>query len=90
VLGLKAGTSILQSGYPFTVFTDASFTGGGDYNADGDNLDFPNAASAPARNIQECVSDRRVCHQVSSLHLLWARTETNKVNQFRNPEVRSD
>src|SRR5206468_6560371 len=27
-----SGTSIYQSGYPFTVFTTASFTGGGDYN----------------------------------------------------------
>jgi len=39
------GTSIYQSGYPFTVFTSASFTGGGDYNADGDNLDYPNVSS---------------------------------------------
>ena len=38
-----SGTSIYQSGTPFTVLTRASFTGGGDYNADGDNLDFPNA-----------------------------------------------
>jgi hypothetical protein len=41
--GLSA-TSIYQSGYPFTVFTSASFTGGGDYNADGDNLDYPNVS----------------------------------------------
>jgi hypothetical protein len=40
-----SGTSIYQTGYPFTVFTDASFTGGGDYNADGDNFDFPNVAN---------------------------------------------
>jgi len=40
-----SGTSIVQSGYPFTVFTDASFTGGGDFNADGDNLDFPDVSS---------------------------------------------
>jgi Carboxypeptidase regulatory-like domain len=39
------GTSIYQTGYPFTVFTSASFTGGGDYNADGDNNDFPNVNS---------------------------------------------
>jgi hypothetical protein len=40
-----SGTSIFQSGYPFTAFTDASFTGGGDYNADGDNLDYPNVTT---------------------------------------------
>jgi hypothetical protein len=40
---------IYQSGYPLTVFTDASFTGGGDYNADGDNYDFPNVTSYDMR-----------------------------------------
>jgi hypothetical protein len=40
-----SGTSIYQTGYPFTVFTSASFTAGGDYNADGDNFDFPNATN---------------------------------------------
>jgi hypothetical protein len=39
------GTSTYQSGYPFTVFTTASFAGGGDYNADGDNNDYPNVSS---------------------------------------------
>jgi hypothetical protein len=39
------GTIILQSGYPFNVYTSASFANGGDYNADGDNFDFPNVAS---------------------------------------------
>ncbi len=51
--------SIFQSGYPFTVYTGASFQpilntagqvtglqpGSGDYNADGFNYDFPNVAS---------------------------------------------
>jgi hypothetical protein len=53
-----SGTTILQSGTPFMVDTTASFsptftngkvtgmaTGSGDYNADGDNLDYPNVAS---------------------------------------------
>jgi hypothetical protein len=39
------GTSTYQSGYPFTVVTTASFAGGGDYNADGDNNDYPNVSS---------------------------------------------
>lgn len=39
------GTSIYQTGYPFTVFTSASFANGGDYNADGDNLDYPNVTN---------------------------------------------
>jgi hypothetical protein len=51
--------TIFQSGYPFTVFTDASFQpvlngagqvvglqpGSGDYNGDGFNYDFPNVAT---------------------------------------------
>jgi len=40
-----ASTLILQSGYPFTVFTSAPFDAGGDYNADGYGYDFPNAPS---------------------------------------------
>jgi hypothetical protein len=54
-----SGTSLLQSGYPFMVFTNAPFipttgpggvftgyaAGSGDYNADGDNDDFPDVSS---------------------------------------------
>jgi len=54
-----SGTTILQGGYPFTVDTTASFEpvfdangkvtgmaqGSGDYNANGDNLDYPNVTS---------------------------------------------
>lgn len=53
------GTAILQAGTPFTVYTNAAFApltngsgqfvgyapGSGDYNADGDNFDFPDVAS---------------------------------------------
>jgi hypothetical protein len=34
--------TILQSGTPFVVYTNASYQAGGDYNADGFNYDFPN------------------------------------------------
>ncbi len=58
-----AGTLILQSGRPFTVYTTAPFQpqldasgnvigylpGSGDYNADGYNFDFPDAATTPAQ-----------------------------------------
>jgi hypothetical protein len=54
-----SGTGILQSGTPFTVSTNAAFNpiigpngtfigyapGSGDYNADGDNYDFPDVIS---------------------------------------------
>jgi hypothetical protein len=55
-----SSSTILQSGYPFTVYTSAPFEpilnaqgqvvgmkpGSGDYNADGVNYDFPNAPSS--------------------------------------------
>lgn len=37
--------TILQSGTPFVVYTNASYQAGGDYNADGFNYDFPNVAT---------------------------------------------
>jgi hypothetical protein len=53
-----SGTSIYQTGYPFTVFTSAAYNGAnyavganaqttqtGDYLANGDNFSFPNVAS---------------------------------------------
>jgi hypothetical protein len=54
-----SGTTILQSGPPFTISTNAAFApltnssgqftgyapGSGDYNADGDTFDFPNVQS---------------------------------------------
>ncbi|MBV9156619.1 MAG: TonB-dependent receptor [Acidobacteriaceae bacterium] len=54
-----SGTTIFQSGYPFTVVNTAPFAplkdvngkfigyaaGSGDYNADGDDYDYPNVAS---------------------------------------------
>jgi hypothetical protein len=53
-----SGTSIYQTGYPFTVYTskifvqadyvggaDAHLSGTGDYNADGDTYDYPNVTT---------------------------------------------
>lgn len=37
-----SNTAIFQSGLPFTVYTSASYSSGGDYNADGYNYDQPN------------------------------------------------
>jgi carboxypeptidase family protein len=39
------GIVILHTGLPFTVYTNASFAGGGDYNADGYQYDVPNTPS---------------------------------------------
>jgi Carboxypeptidase regulatory-like domain len=78
-----SGTSIYQSGSPFTVFTNASFTGGGDYNADGDNLDYPNVA-----NYDQGTGDAFLTGIFTPGQFTKPAPGTNgdeKVNQFRNP-----
>jgi hypothetical protein len=79
-----SGTSICQTGYPFTIFTSASFWNGGDYNADGDRFDFPNATS-----YQQATSRSAYLGGVFASGQFAAPaqgTEGNeKFNQFRNP-----
>jgi len=78
-----SGTSIYQSGTPFTVFTGASFTGGGDYNADGDNLDYPNVG-----NYDQGTGDAFLTGIFTPGQFTKPTPGTNgneKVNQFRNP-----
>jgi hypothetical protein len=79
-----SGTSIFQSGYPFTVFTSASFTGGGDYNADGDNLDYPNVTTYGQPTSRSAFLTGIFAPGQFTTPTLG--TEGNeKVNQFRNP-----
>ena len=40
-----AAVGVFQTGLPFTVHTTAPFGAGGDFNADGENYDVPNAPS---------------------------------------------
>jgi len=79
-----SGTSIYQTGYPFTVFTGASFSAGGDYNADGDNYDYPNVTS-----YQQGTSRKAYTTGVFNAGQFTTPaqgTEGNeKFHQFRNP-----
>jgi hypothetical protein len=78
-----SGTSIYQTGIPFTVFNGASFTGGGDYNADGDNLDYPNVT-----NYDQKTGDAFLTGIFTPGQFTAPAPGTNgneKVNQFRNP-----
>ena len=79
-----SGTSIYQTGYPFTVFTGASFSAGGDYNADGDNYDYPNVTG-----YQQGTSRNAYTTGVFTAGQFTTPapgTEGNeKFNQFRNP-----
>jgi len=79
-----SGTSIYQTGYPFTVFTSANFWNGGDYNADGDTFDFPNVSGySQGTSRSAYVSGVFSTGQFSAPA---AGTEGNeKFNQFRNP-----
>ena len=81
-----SGTSIYQSGYPFTVFTSASFFNSvpGDYNADGDHFDFPNVIS-----YQQSTSRSAYITGVFTPGQFTAPTPGNEGNEknngFRNP-----
>ncbi|PYU00014.1 MAG: hypothetical protein DMG38_09495 [Acidobacteria bacterium] len=79
-----SGTSIYQTGYPFTVFTGASFSAGGDYNADGDDYDFPNVTSyQQATSRGAYLSGAFTAGQFTTPA---SGTEGNeKTGQFRNP-----
>src|SRR6267143_5606723 len=80
-----SGTSIYQSGYPFTVFNGASFSGGGDYNADGDNYDFPNVSG----NSQGTSRSAFLTGIFAPGQFTAPTAGTNgneKTNQFRNPK----
>jgi hypothetical protein len=77
------GTSTYQTGYPFNVFTSASFTGGGDYNADGDNNDFPNVGSYAQLTSHSAYTSGSILK--SQFSAPTPGTEGNeKTGQFRN------
>ena len=79
------GTSTYQTGYPFTVFTSASFANGGDYNADGDNHDYPDVSSYhQATSRSAYVSGVFTAGQFTAPAAGTLGNEKS-FNQFRNP-----
>ena len=101
-----AGLSVVQTGTPFTVYTGAAFAatyvnntlvfapGSGDFNADGDNNDYPNVSSyAQSHNRADYHSGRGVLAKCPGAVLPCGNflypaigTEGNETpNQFRNP-----
>lgn len=95
-----SSSTILQSGYPFTVYTSAPFEpifnaqaqvvgmqpGSGDYNADGVNYDFPNA---PSGGYQQPTSRHAYLGGLFPASLFGVPTMgtegTEKSNRFRGP-----
>ena len=83
--GLSA-TTIVQSGSPFTVYTSASYTGGGDYNADGDNYDYPNVSSYSITHDRKTMIGNGVFKNTTAITSQGQGTAegNEKFNGFRN------
>ncbi len=93
-----SGTTIVQSGTPFNVYTSASFNplrnsagqitglapGSGDYNADGVNFDFPNVASYTQLTTRQAFLSGTLSKSNFTAPTL-GTLGNEKYNQFRNP-----
>ncbi|GAC1665943.1 MAG: TonB-dependent receptor [Candidatus Acidiferrum sp.] len=79
-----SGTSIFQTGNPFTVFTNASFANGGDYNADGDNLDYPDVNSYAQQTSRSAYLTGSFLRSQFTVPTL-GTNGNEKTGQFRNP-----
>lgn len=83
--GISA-TSIYQSGTPFTVYTGASYAAGGDYNADGDNNDYPNVSSYSISHDRQTMIHNGVFYNSTAITAPAQGTAegSEKFNGFRN------
>lgn len=93
-----SGTTILQSGTPFSVFTTAPFNpvsdgagnytgyapGSGDFNADGDNFDFPAVSSYSMPNGRKDYLNGALSTS-NFPNPAFGSEGAEKVNDFRNP-----
>ncbi len=93
-----SGTTLLQSGTPYTVYTTAPFAplrnsagqiigyapGSGDFNADGDNFDFPSIASYTTNNTRQGYLNGSVTTANLADPALGAEGN-ERVGGFRNP-----
>jgi len=77
--------TIYQSGYPMTVFTSAPFSAGGDYNADGDNFDYPDVNSYDQRNSMEDYLTNGVFSQGQFSAPTPGTLGNEQTGQFRQP-----
>lgn len=85
------GTSVAQSGNPFTIYTtlgpslvNGKLNLGGDYNADGFNLDYPNVSTYQLPNSRQAYLNGLIPASIISIPA--PGTEGNeKPNQYRNP-----
>jgi Carboxypeptidase regulatory-like domain len=94
-----SGTSIIQSGPPFTVSTNAAFApttnaagtftgyaaGSGDYNADGDNFDFPNVTTYKYSNSRKSYLNGLFPTGTFTTPSTFGVEGNEAYNQFRQP-----
>lgn len=82
-----SGTTIIQNGNPFNIYTGASFAQGGDYNGDGVNFDFPNVSSYQLPSSRQSYLSGLFTGPYANVYSKPALgTEGNEVyNNFRNP-----
>ncbi len=80
-----SGTSIYQTGNPITVFDSRNFASGGDYNADGNGFDYPDATSYS----QATSRTAYLTGSIPTAQFTKPTVGTNgneKTGQFRNPK----
>jgi hypothetical protein len=94
-----SGTSIYQSGYPFTVVNTAPFAalknasgkfvgyapGSGDYNADGDNFDYPDAQNYTQGTTRSSFLSGIFTSGQFTAPATFGAGGNEKSNQFREP-----
>jgi hypothetical protein len=93
-----SGTSIYQTGYPFSVFTSAAYNGAnyvvganapttatGDYLADGDNNSYPNVTSYTQANSRNAYTNTGVFSAGEFTVPTAGTNGDEKTGQFRDP-----
>ncbi len=94
-----SGTSIYQSGYPFTVVNTAPFApvtdasgkfigyapGSGDYNANGDNLDYPDVSSYKQGTSRQAFLSGIFSPGQFTAPATFGTSGNEKSNRFRGP-----
>jgi Carboxypeptidase regulatory-like domain len=94
-----SGTAIAQSGYPFTVYTRAAFAplknvagqfigyapGSGDFNADGDNFDYPDVSTYKQSTSRQGFLNTGIFTAGQFPSPAFGTEGTEKFGQFRNP-----
>ncbi len=97
-----SGTGIMQSGNPLNIFTNASFEpvigpngkyvgyqpGSGDYNANGDNFDFPDVTSYSQNTSRQAFLKTGSFHRSQFPQPTFGQEGNEKYNRFVGPNYK--